>query len=133
MDDAERSREEGKTHRCSAARAAYRTEKIVKNDHIIERLGGYVGDAAASPAVQSTKKDSSNLKQFTAENALVLARILALAECVEEGGHNIFLVLRTRKMGREAAPGYARRDFGVVIRRAADTGDIGTYETTAVW
>ena len=51
----------------------------------------------------------------------------------EEVRHSFLLVCRARKIVREAAPGEAGRDFGELTRRAANTGDIGTYEAMAVW
>ena len=77
-------------------------------------------------------KDSSNLKQVTVENALVATRMPA-AEFPEEGGHSFFLVVRARKIVRETAPGEDSCDFGKLTRRSANTGDIGTYGTMAVW
>ena len=77
-------------------------------------------------------KDSSRLKWVTAENPLVTARMLA-AEFPEVGGHGFLLVVRARKIVREAAPGEARCDFGELTRCPANAGDKGTYETMVVW
>lgn len=51
----------------------------------------------------------------------------------EEGIHRIVLVVPARKVVREATTGEVRRDLGVEARRAADTSDIRTCKSVAVW
>ncbi len=67
MDDAERRGEEGKTHRCRAARAFRETESVVDNDHKVERLGGDVGDAAASRAAQNSTNHKVGIVQVRSQ------------------------------------------------------------------
>jgi hypothetical protein len=64
-------------------------------------------------------------------NALVVAGIDG-AEEPEEPGHRGVLVLRARKVAREAARGETTGDLGVIAGRTADTSDIGTCENTTV-
>jgi len=61
-------------------------------------------------------------------NGLVEAGILA-TEVLEEGGYRAVLVGRAWKMVREAPAGEARRNHGVVARRAADAGSQGPGRT----
>jgi hypothetical protein len=66
---------------------------------------------------------------------LVIAGIL-ISKVLEEGRHRRLLVGRARKVDREAAPGDARSNLGVFLRRAAlraaDTCYIGTYKIVVV-
>ena len=64
-----------------------------------------------------------------AVSALVEAGMLA-GEMHEKFGHHDLLVVRARKVGREAAPGEVRRDLGVAYC-SADASDRRTCETMA--
>jgi hypothetical protein len=57
-------------------------------------------------------------------NALVHALIL-IAEVLEEGGHDLFLVKWAGKVVRESAAREPRRNFWFVVHRSANGSDIG--------
>jgi len=64
-------------------------------------------------------------------NALIEPLIL-VAEILKKKGNNSILVVRTRKVVREAAGGEGSSDLGKLTGRAADASDEGTCKTYVV-
>ena len=65
-------------------------------------------------------------------NALVKALVL-ITQFQEEVVHDLVLVVRALKVVRETAAGDTRGVLWIELRRSTDSGDIGTYESIAMW
>ena len=91
----------------------------------------YFDDSAAMsgmPRPSSLRKLYSEnwLCRATGANARVAA-VVFVAQAPDEGVRLVFLVIQSREVTREAAPGVTAGDFGY-LRRTADTSNPRTCE-----